>query len=91
MNINYDPNKDSTNQSKHGVSLALAKHLEWDWLLAEPDIRKDYGEQRIIGYAPISDRVFCVVYADRDNERRIVSLRKANKREVKRYAVQINP
>ena len=45
----------------------------------------------MIGYAPISDRVYCVVYTDRDNERRIVSLRKANKREVKRYAIQITP
>ena len=52
MKITYDPNKDFTNQSKYGVSLALAKHLEWDWLQAEPDSRKDYGEQRMIGYAP---------------------------------------
>ena len=91
MKIPYDPNKDFTNQSKHGVSLTLAKNLEWAWLQAEPDSRKDYGEQRMIGYAPILDRVYCVVYTDRDDERRIVSLRKANKGEVKRYAIQINP
>ncbi len=91
MNISFDPNKDVTNQIKYGVSLEFAKHLEWDWLQAVPDNRKDYGEQRIIGYAPVLDRVYCVVYIDRDDERRIVSLRKANKREVKRYETHISP
>jgi uncharacterized DUF497 family protein len=91
MKIVFDPNKDTANQSKHGVSLAFAKHLDWDWLQAKPDSRKDYGEQRMIGYAPVLDRVYCVVYIDRDNERRIVSLRKANKREVNRYEIYISP
>lgn len=54
-----------------------------------PDIRHDYGELRMIGYAPIEDRIFCVVFVDRDNERRIISLRKANDREVKHYASEI--
>lgn len=91
MNITFDPNKDVANQSKHGVSLTFATHLEWDWLQAKPDNRKDYGEQRMIGYVPVLDRVYCVVYIDRDDERRIVSLRKANKREVKRYEIHISP
>ncbi|VAW31986.1 hypothetical protein MNBD_CHLOROFLEXI01-1106, partial [hydrothermal vent metagenome] len=49
----------------------------------------DYDEVRVIGYAPIGQRVFCVVYTDRGNTRRIISLRKANKREVKNYASKI--
>src|SRR5690606_6986497 len=40
-------------------------------------------EVRYIGYAPIKDRLFCVVFTDRPGERRIISLRKANVREVK--------
>lgn len=36
--------------------------------------------------AYIEDRLYYVVYVDRDNARRIISLRKANLREVKRYA-----
>jgi len=43
----------------------------------------------MIGYAPIGERVFCVVFTDRGDQRRIISLRKANAREVKRYASQI--
>ncbi len=44
----------------------------------------------MIGYVPLGDRLFCVVYVDRPpenpTERRIISLRKANFREVNLYA-----
>lgn len=89
MKITFDPAKDESNVSKHGVSLALAAELEWDWLLAKTDTRRDYGETRMVGYAPIGPRVFCVVFTDRGDERRMISLRKANTREVKYYASQI--
>ncbi len=89
MEITFDPAKDATNTAKHGVSLALASDLEWGDLLAQPDTRRDYSELRMIGYAPLGDRVFCVVFTDRGDQRRIISLRKANAKEVKRYASQI--
>ena len=89
MQITFDPAKDAANVAKHGVSLALAVNLEWSWLLAAPDIRRDYGETRMLGYAPLGTRVYCVVFTDRGDERRVISLRKANRKEVKRYASQI--
>lgn len=89
MNITFDVDKDAENLAKHGVSLTLASGLEWDALLAKPDRRRDYGETRMIGYAPIGARLFCVVFTDRGDVRRVISLRKANEREVKRYASQI--
>ncbi len=49
------------------------------------DDRFDYGEVREIAVGFIQDRLFVCVYADRDTTRRVISLRKANKREVKRY------
>ncbi len=67
----------------------MAVDLEWDWLRAEEDRRYDYGEIRMIGYAPIGIRVYCVIYTDRDDIRRIISLRKATRREVKNYASEI--
>jgi uncharacterized DUF497 family protein len=88
MMMTFDPAKDALNLAKHGVSLALAAELRWDLVLAAPDLRHFYGEVRMIGYAPIGERLFCVVYTDRDVERRIISLRKANDREVRRYANQ---
>lgn len=94
MHITYDTAKDAVNLTKHGVSLAVANQLEWELLLAMPDSRMNYGELRMIGYAPIADRVYCVVFVDRDEAnqvltRRVISLRKANMREVKTYVNQI--
>lgn len=86
MNIEFDRSKDAANRAKHGLSLALSVELEWDFLLSWTDDRKEYGEQREIGLAPIGSRVFCVVYVQRGERRRIISLRKANSREVKHYA-----
>ena len=89
MNLTFDPSKDAINLEKHGLSLVMADALEWDTLECKPDTRRDYGEQRQIGYAIAGDRLYCVVFVDRPNdaptERRIISLRKANNREVKQY------
>lgn len=86
IHIEFGPAKDIGNIAKHGVSLRLAEKLEWQWLLSLPDERWDYREQRHIGFAPIDQRVYCVVFTDRGKVRRIISLRKANQRETKRYA-----
>jgi uncharacterized DUF497 family protein len=87
MRITFDAGKDRTNQAKHGLSLSLAENLDWDGLLAKPDSRRDYGEPRMIGFTPdAAGRLFCVVFTDRADGRRIISLRKANLREVRLYA-----
>jgi len=83
--IDFDPDKDATNLSKHGVSLAAAAQLDWDAALAWIDDRADYGELRIVALAPIGDRLFFVVFVDRDQARRIISLRRANRREANHY------
>ncbi len=86
MIITFDPAKDESNLAKHGVSLAESAMVEWETLYAFEDDRKEYGEVRVRGYAYIGLRLYCVVYVDRDNARRIISLRKANQREVQYYA-----
>ena len=89
MKITFDAHKDAANMAKHGVSLALADELDWATLEGKSDTRRDYGEPRQIGYAVADDRLYCVVFIDRPAdapiERRIISLRKANSREVKHY------
>jgi len=86
MQITFDPDKDRINQYKHGLSLLDAEKLEWSELFFWRDDRFDYGEARFIGYAPIGQRLYCVVFVDRGETRRVISLRKANPREVERYA-----
>jgi uncharacterized DUF497 family protein len=85
MQITFDPDKDKANQEKHGVSLAAAISIEWDTALDWEDTRKDYQEKRICSPALIEDRVYYVVYVDRGEVRRIISLRKANSREARKY------
>ena len=86
MRITFDPAKDAANIAKHGVSLAAAWEIEWETLWCFEDDRRDYGEPRMVGYAYIGLRLYCLVYTDRGESRRVISLRKANGREVKRYA-----
>ena len=89
MKLAFDPKKDAANVAKHGVSLAMADDLEWDTLECKQDTRREYGEPRQIGYAVAGDRLYCIVFVDRPadapTERRVISLRKANSREVKQY------
>ena len=82
----FDPDKDLANRAKHGVSLALAEVLFLGLVVTLTDDRFDYGELRQVAFGHINDRVFVCVYSDRQGERRVISLRKANQREVRRYA-----
>ena len=86
MHITFDANKDVSNVAKHGVSLALAKSFEWGDAIVWPDERKPYGERRQSGIGYIGLRLYAVAFVDRAEGRRIISLRKANKREEKVYA-----
>ncbi len=49
------------------------------------DDRLDDGEVRQIAFGHINGRLFVRVFVDRGSTRRIISLRKANTREVKKY------
>jgi len=86
MIIEFNPTKNQVNVTKHGVSLADAESLEWEYTAVVKDARQAYGEIRMISTGYIGDRLYVVVFVDRGTIRRIISLRKANEREVKRYA-----
>ena len=85
MQIDFDPNKDKVNVAKHGVSLSFAVELDWDDALVWMDDRHTYGETRMIALAPKTGTLYYVAYVDRGDVRRIISLRRANRREVKHY------
>ena len=85
MRIEFDPAKDEANQAKHGVSLALASELDWEAALVWFDARFEYAELRMIALAPKSESLYYVAFVDRYQARRIISLRRANRREVKHY------
>lgn len=85
MRITFDEAKETLNNRKHGVSLSEAEKLEWDDALIWQDTRRDYGEARMVALCAIGERLYCVVYVDRNDARRVISLRKANNKEKKLY------
>ena len=89
MRIEFDPVKDSANQTKHGVSLALAEELDWDAALVWIDDRFENDEWRMIALAPKTGILYYVAFVDRGEVRRIISMRRANRREVKHYVQSI--
>ena len=89
MRIEFDPAKDVTNRAKHGVSLALASELNWEAALVWIDNRFEYGELRVIALAPKTEILYYVAFVERGEVRRIISLRRANQREVKHYVQNI--
>jgi Uncharacterized protein conserved in bacteria len=89
MRIEFDSVKDISNQSKHGVSLSLASKLDWEAALVWIDERFEYGETRMIALAPETETLYYVAFVDRGNVRRIISLRRANRREVKYYVQNV--
>lgn len=89
MQIEFDPVKDAGNRAKHGVSLTLAAELDWDAALVWVDDRFAYAEFRMIALAPTTGILYYVAFVDRASVRRIISLLRANRREVKHYVESI--
>ncbi|WP_295404457.1 BrnT family toxin [uncultured Thiocystis sp.] len=89
MKIAFDPAKDRANLAKHGVSLALAAAFEWDTALIWTDDREDYGEDRQRALVLHGVRLYFVAFVDREDGRRIISLRKATNQEQARYVQDV--
>ena len=53
------------------------------------DARFDYGETRMVTLAPRASILYYVAFVDRRAARRIISLRRANRREVEHYGQSI--
>lgn len=71
-----------------GISFERAMAFEWDSALIVEDTRKDYGERRFQALGLIDWRLHVLVFTPRAGKTHVISLRKANKREVKRYEAQ---
>lgn len=85
MNTTFDPAKEALNLLKHGISLVEAARLDWGMALVSLDDRHAYGELRQVALAPMDGRLWVVVFTDRPEGRRVISLRKANLREYRCY------
>jgi len=91
MKIEFDPAKDATNIAKHGVSLKAAEGFDWDTALEREDDRFDYGEVRFVAIGRIDERLHVLIFAEGSDENavRAISLRAAEKYEVRFYHGQV--
>ena len=89
MQYEWDENKRLANLDRHKVDFTDAIEFEWNTALETIDDRSDYGEERWVTLGLIGNELHVMVYTIRGHKIRIISLRKANKRESKYYEKKI--
>jgi uncharacterized DUF497 family protein len=86
MRLSWDPAKAASNLAKHGVAFEVAEGFEWGTALVSGDTRLDYPEPRLTALIAVGERLYFLVYTIERRSTRIISLREANRKEVRRYA-----
>ena len=81
----WDDDKNKANKARHRAAFEEAEQFDWEGALVAPDDRQDYGESRFVAVGYIGHRLHVLAFTERGDKVRVISLRKANKREVKRY------
>lgn len=81
----WDENKRQSTLAERGVDFADMTSFAWDTALTATDTRNEYGETRYISLGFINIRLHVCVWCYREDTTRIISLRKANKKEIKSY------
>jgi uncharacterized DUF497 family protein len=85
MNIEFDPIKNAKNIAERGLNFEHVVDFEFETAIIWIDSRKTYPETRISALGLLSGRVHSLVFTETKTGIRVISFRKANKREVKRY------
>jgi len=86
LNFEWDEAKNRSNIRKHGFDFADAEEIFRGVLVVDPDTREDYGERRWVGVGSIHGCIAHVVFTQAEpGTVRIISLRKASRRESKEY------
>lgn len=89
MHFKWDERKRKSNLRKHGIDFADAESVFAGLVLTFEDDRFDYGEHRFITVGMLNDIVVVIAHTERNEEIRIISMRKATKNEQKIYAQEI--
>ena len=85
MEISYDAEKRALTLEKRGLDFEDAVHVFAGPVLDLEDDRTDYGETRWLTFGLLNERMVALVWTRRGEARHIISMRKANDREKKRY------
>jgi len=85
MAITLDPEKNAKNIVERGLSFKWVAELDWDTALIIEDTRRDYGEPRLRVIARLGGRLHAAVVTPRGEDLRVISFRRASRKEVRLY------
>ena len=85
MRIEFDPQKNNKNIVERDLSFERVRDFHFNTALFEIDDRRDYGETRIIALGYLGERLHVLVFTKTKDGIRVISFRKANKKERLRY------
>ncbi|MGI9133090.1 MAG: BrnT family toxin [Rhodoferax sp.] len=85
MRIDFDPIKNETNIRERGLSFERASDFDFDGAIIKQDRRKAYPEVRYVAVGMLDARLHVLCFTPLDDGIRVISFRKANSREIKRY------
>ncbi|AXA65951.1 BrnT family toxin [Pseudomonas oryzihabitans] len=91
MDISFDPAKNTANIAARGLSFEAVVNFDFETALIWVDDRRIYPEVRYSALGLIAGRVHAVVFTETATGIRVISFRKANNREVKRYEQATHP
>ena len=89
IKIEFDSEKSRKNEISRGLPFEIVEIFEWETAVFFEDNRNDYGENRIVALGFIELRLHVICFTSIDDSVRIISFRKANKREVRNYEQEI--
>lgn len=85
----WDPTKSDLNLMRRGFDFAHATRVFRSRTVEHEDVRREYGERRVVAIGVVDEQCLTVVYTDRLSgdvtERRIISARFSNRREQRAY------
>lgn len=90
MWLEFDPEKRAHTLAARGLDMAACGAVFESVCLTFPDMRRDYGEGRYITIGFLNRRMVVLVWTQRGQARRIISLRKANEREIALYRPRLD-
>jgi uncharacterized DUF497 family protein len=85
VEISFDPDKDERNIRERGLPFELAAEFDFESAVTTEDTRRDYGERRFRSLGFIGADLHALVFTVRGDAMRIISLRKANRKERARH------
>lgn len=85
VQIEWDPAKNQSNKAKHGLDLAGAAEVFGGLVAVAEDLRRDYGEPRYKAIGMLGDMVVSVAFTVRGERVRVISLRRAGRKERRAY------